>query len=460
MSPRHIAVIDIGKTNAKLALVDGESLAEIAVVTQPNTVLPGPPYPHFDLEGHWQFLLSALRDFHAAHGIDAISVTTHGASAVMLDENGALAAPMLDYEHDGPDEMAAAYDAIRPGFAETGAPRLPIGLNLGAQLYWQFARDPGLLARCAHIVTYPQYWGFRLTGALASDVSSLGCHTDLWAPREGAFSTLVARLSIAGKIAPARPSADVLGRLLPKIAASTGLPEATPVHVGIHDSNASLLPHIMGRAAPFSVISSGTWVIAMAVGGQDRALDPGRDTLMNVNAMGAPVPSARFMGGREFDLAMEGPAPGPRADDIAEVLAGAIMLLPSLAPQSGPYQGRRAKWCGAAPAPGTGQRMAAVSFYLALVSARCLSLIGHRGTVVVEGPFARNATYLRMLSAAADCPVEAARGSTGTSQGAALLAGAALPVLEAGARFEPGADAQWAEYAARWRAAVEPGWAT
>ena len=30
---RHIAVIDIGKTNAKLALVDGASLAEIAVTT-------------------------------------------------------------------------------------------------------------------------------------------------------------------------------------------------------------------------------------------------------------------------------------------------------------------------------------------------------------------------------------------------------------------------------------------
>ena len=48
----HVAVIDIGKTNAKLALVDGNTLAEIAVVTRPNKVLPGPPWPHFDLEGH------------------------------------------------------------------------------------------------------------------------------------------------------------------------------------------------------------------------------------------------------------------------------------------------------------------------------------------------------------------------------------------------------------------------
>ena len=26
---------------------------------------------------------------------------------------------------------------VRPPFAETGTPRLPVGLNLGAQLFWQ-----------------------------------------------------------------------------------------------------------------------------------------------------------------------------------------------------------------------------------------------------------------------------------------------------------------------------------
>ena len=35
---KHVAVIDIGKTNAKLALVEDGSLQEIAVVTRPNTV--------------------------------------------------------------------------------------------------------------------------------------------------------------------------------------------------------------------------------------------------------------------------------------------------------------------------------------------------------------------------------------------------------------------------------------
>lgn len=29
---------------------------------------------------------------------------------------------------------------------------------------------------------YPQYWALRLTGIAANEVTSLGCHTDLWNP--------------------------------------------------------------------------------------------------------------------------------------------------------------------------------------------------------------------------------------------------------------------------------------
>ena len=244
--PRHIAVIDIGKTNAKLALVDLQSLTEVAVVTRPNKVIKGPPWPHFDLDGHWSFLLEALTTFNKQHKIDAISITTHGASAVLLDKYGNLAAPMLDYEHTGPEALATEYDAIRPDFAESGSPRLAQGLNVGAQLHWMFETDTTLKDKTATIVTYPQYWGFRLTGEVACDVSSLGCHTDLWNPHKRGFSTLVDTLGVGNKMAPARPAADILGTLLPEIAHKTGLSASTPVHVGIHDSNASLVPHLLG----------------------------------------------------------------------------------------------------------------------------------------------------------------------------------------------------------------------
>ncbi|SEN25408.1 Sugar (pentulose or hexulose) kinase [Loktanella fryxellensis] len=450
---KHVAVIDIGKTNVKLALVDLVTGAEVAVVTRPNAVRVAPPYPHFDVEGYWDFLLDALATFHATHGVDGISVTTHGACAALLDAGGALATPVLDYEHDGPDAVATAYDAIRPAFASTGSPRLPGGLNVGAQLHWLFGRDPGLLARTAHVVTWPQYWGFRLTGQLATDVTSLGCHTDLWCPDAGTFSTLVDTLGVRDKIAAPRRPDEVLGTLTAAVAARTGLPAQTPVTVGIHDSNASLLPHLMRRTAPFTVVSTGTWVIALAVGGEEVALDPARDTLVNVAADGRPVRSARFMGGRTFDMLTAGRAVTPTPADEAAVLAEGIMLLPSVVAGSGPFPQRAPAWTGAAPATGSGPHAAATAFHLALMTATCLSLIGAQGPTIVEGAFARNATYLRMLAAATGRSVIAAPSSTGTSLGAALLMGdTATPPAADAVITTPGPD--WAAYATRWRVAV------
>jgi sugar (pentulose or hexulose) kinase len=450
---QKVAVIDVGKTNVKLALVDLATGTERAVVTRPNRPLPGPPYRHFDVEGHRAFLLAGLADLHRSQGVDAISVTTHGASCALLDAQGGLAAPVLDYEETALAEADSAYNALRPDFAETGSPRMAMGLNVGAQLHWQLLRDPSLRDRLATLVTYPQYWGHMLTGERATDVTSLGCHTDLWVPSRGEVSGLVDRLGLTGRIAPARRPDEVLGTLLPEIAQATGLPAATPVVVGIHDSNASLLPHLLARKAPFTVVSTGTWVVAMAVGGAGGALDPARDTLVNVNALGNSVPSARFMGGREYDILTGGKLAVPGPADIVEMLSSGTMLLPAVVPDTGPFPGRAMTWIGAEPAPGSAARAVAIGFYLALVTATSLSLIGADGPSIVEGAFSRNAPYLAMLATATARPVTASASVTGTSAGAALLAAPGLR-LPAPQDIWVMPDQALADYARTWREAV------
>ena len=423
-TPRHIAVIDIGKTNAKLALVDLSTLTEMAVVTRPNIVQPGPPYPHYDVDGHWAFLLDALATFHRDHGVDAISITTHGACAALLNATGALATPILDYEHTYPAEIVEAFDAIKPDFAETGSPKLAGGLNIGAQLHWLFTTDPTLKGRTAQIVTYPQYWGYRLTGVAATDITSIGCHTDLWNPYEGTFSELLMQLDIADKIATVRRPSDILGPILPQIAEATGLAPDTPVCVGIHDSNASLYPHVVSQDGPVSGVSTGTWVIVMSMkAGGAVALDPTRDTLVNVNAHEQAVASARFMGGREYEVIQQGQSIDPTEQDVTTVLDGKTMLLPSIASGSGPFQGRQMQWHGVEPDVGSGKRSAALSFYLALMTGTCLNLVGGAGPTIVEGPFARNPEYLAMLQAVTTRAVLTNAAVTGTSIGAAMLFG-------------------------------------
>jgi sugar (pentulose or hexulose) kinase len=421
---KTVAVLDIGKTNVKLALVDLDSQEEIAVETASNRVLPGPPWPHFDTDAQWRFFLAALRRMVAQHRIDGISVTTHGACAALLAKDGSLAAPVLDYEHTGPDELATAYDALRPPFDETGSPRLPLGLNLGAQLHYMLQTDPGLLARTAHVVTWPQYWGFRLTGEVACDLSSLGCHTDLWNPGAGSWSSLPARLGLAARMAPPRRPAEPLGTLTPAVQRETGL-GPVPVLTGIHDSNASLVPHLLGREPPFAVVSTGTWVISMAIGGTKPPLDPARDTLVNVSALGDPVPSARFMGGREYDLMRSARPVTPTDQDASRVRDAGLMLLPAVVQGSGPFPVRPHRWTHE---PQTdAEREIALGYALALTTATCLDLIGAQGPTVVEGPFAANPWFLTMLASATDRPATASRARTGTALGAALLFCSAAP---------------------------------
>ena len=439
----RVAVFDIGKTNAKLALVDTGAARELELRSRPTPMIDGPLYRSPDIEALWTFLLESLKALGEREPIDAIGITAHGATVALLDADGELALPVLDYEHEGPEDCAADYDAVRPPFAETGSPRLPGGLNVGAQLFWQERRFPERFARVAHVLTWPQYWAWRLSGELASDATSLGCHTDLFVPTGGTFSSLARTRDWERLLPPVRRSGVRLGRVTAEVAARTGLRPDTPVHVGIHDSNASLVPHLLAEDTPRAVVSTGTWVIVMALGAAMPTLDPARDTLVNVDARGAPVPSARFMGGREHTLlsrtaAANGaqeraPAPAPlepsgsrsaESEDeraLARVLDEGAMLLPAVVRGSGPFPTREASWTVPEDALDDAARAIVVAHYLAMMTVTCLELVGARGPIAVEGPFGANRHYVRMLGAATGRPVETGLAATGTSVGTAML---------------------------------------
>ena len=459
-APRIIGVIDIGKTNAKVAVVDLDTRSEIAVRKTPNVVSGDGPYPHFQVEALWDFICSALAALNGAHPLDAISVTTHGAAAALIDAEGQLALPVLDYEFAGPDALDADYAAVRPAFGESFTPPLPGGLNLGKQLFWQARHFPREFARTRWILPYPQYWSFRLSGVASAEITSLGCHTDLWDFGTAGYSSLVSSQGWRGKFPEVRPAFDTLGPVLPDLVLRLGLGPGMPVYSGIHDSNASLLPHVLMRTPPYSVVSTGTWVIVCSPGGDLDHLNPARDSFANIDALGHPVPSARFMGGREFSLLIPEHARPPAAAAGSSVLEQGIMLLPSVVNGSGPYPERHAEWTVPPGSLGADTVQAAVSFYLALMTAECLALTGAAGTTIIEGPFAENALYVEMLGAATGRPVISSRsGSTGTAVGAALLADRSQHAPRVMVAAEPPQGSgetgeRMAAYARRWRQAA------
>ncbi|MBA8879334.1 FGGY-family carbohydrate kinase [Phyllobacterium myrsinacearum] len=446
--PRHIAVIDVGKTNAKVVVVDAASGVELAACGTPNRVVTSGPYPHYGVDALWDFFLASLKELATTPGFDAISVTAHGASAALLGDNG-LAMPVIDYEHTYPDAIRRSYAELRPDFAETASPYLAGGLNVGAQIHYQKTQFPELFRDVKTILTYAQYWVWRLTGVAVNEVTSLGCHTDLWNPRKAEYSSLVDTLDLRPLLPPIRSAFDHIGDLLESLRHLLGVQKPVRVFCGIHDSNASLLPHRMTRSSPFSVVSTGTWVVLFAVGGRLDQLDQERDTLANVDAYGKAVPSARFMGGREFNLLTGGNAIAPDTETLEHVIRDQVMLLPSLVKGTGPFPDREAVWPnGEARTPA--ERTAAASLYAALMTQISLELIGAEGATVVEGPFARNVVYLSALRSLTKREVVALPGSTGTSLGAALLAGATIPTQAKIGNVQP-LDAAFDAYAKAWR---------
>lgn len=263
-------VLDIGKTNSKLSLLgsDGRVIEERR---RPNAVLQDGPYPHLDVEGLWPWMLETLQQFAASALITSLVPVTHGATAALVDEHGLLL-PVLDYEFTPPEDR---YRSERPAFAETLSPALPAGLNLGRQLAWLAETFPAEFARSRHVLMYPQYWAWRFCGVAASEMTSLGCHTDLWNPQARRYSSLVQARGWTPKFPPLQPAWATLGPLLPEIVAATGLPADCQVVCGIHDSNASLLRYLASRE-PMTVLSTGTWVIAATLGHSAPSLAPGR----------------------------------------------------------------------------------------------------------------------------------------------------------------------------------------
>jgi L-fuculokinase len=417
-----VAVFDLGKTNIKVVAFDdsGKILAERGRANAPLAPDAHCPYLRLDTEGAWAFLISALKDIGGRFPIDAISIATHGAAGVLVTDQG-VALPPMDYEFDGFGDIDADYDAARPPFEETLSPNLTRGLNLGRQLFYLERAFPAEFAGASAFLAYPQYWAWRLSGVMATEVTSIAAHADLWRPNEGRLSSMVDRLGWRRLFPPLRKAWETLGALRPEVAAATELKAGVRVVCGAHDSNASLVPHLVSRRDPFTVISTGTWVIIMAVGGKGR-LDPKADMLANVDVRGEPVPTARLMGGREFAvLAGDKPAEAGEGDVAAVVASGAIAW-PAFSDQGGPFAGRKGRIEGEAP-PTPQARTALATLYSALMTAHLLRRLDAPGDLIVEGGFTRSPAFAAVLAGLMpDRRVVVAPKSAGAAAGAALLA--------------------------------------
>ena len=441
--PSSTLVLDIGKSNAKLVLIgaDGAPLRSVVVA---NESLPDAArgYTALGVERLQHWLMAGVPDVLQGAVPARISVTSHGAAFCALAGDG-LALPPIDYEWDGYGDATAAFDASLANFAHHGTPRLGMGLNGGRQIDFVLRRWPALAETVQYWVPYPQYWSWWFSGQACTEVSSLGCHTGLWSPADGRYSDWAAARGVARRFAPLRRAWDVIGTLRPALARAWRLPPGVEVIAGAHDSNACLARHLR-RHPDATVVSTGTWCVVMAPGADSARLAPERDELVNVAVDGRPVPTARFMGGREFAALCDGADPAlASAHALAEVLRRGWTALPSFAHGSGPFAARTGRVLRdeQTPAGGIGAvppalRPALAALYCANLTALLVEdLAGRDGApLILEGPLADNHAYAAALSALLPrrTLLRSVDPLEGTARGAWMLA-----------RWtQPGADAQ------------------
>ncbi|BFM49656.1 L-rhamnose mutarotase [Marinomonas sp. THO17] len=421
---RVVAVLDIGKTNIKICLMDSQSGALLHIAKTTNQVLDQPPYPHVNEALIWQWIQTTFRELSQQFEVNSIAITTHGATIACLSENK-LAMPILDYEYQAIEELKEEYRQIRPLYSETYSPHLPLGLNLGAQLYWLQNKYPDSFSMVDSLLLYPQYWGYKFTGVKVSEVTSLGCHTDLWNPTSCQYSSLCDEQNWHHLFPDLLETGAKLGTILPELAEALGLPLNCVIFNGIHDSNASLVPYLGQPREKLTVISSGTWTVLATINGELDSLCEKKDMLANVDAFGRATPTMRFMGGREWEaLRTSHPA---CSEDISFILEHGVMAMPSFAEGGGPFKERNGYIIDRDIELTEEQRSALADIYVALMTDYCLDEMDSSETVIVEGAFSNNAHFLTLLaSMRVNNEIYASRDVTGTSGGAALLSNKGL----------------------------------
>ena len=424
----HVLVFDIGKTHVKVSVLDKAGLEHYQNRTS-NKVLQTTPYHSYDVEGIWGWFKNELSGLTSDFGISAISIATHGAAAALIDPKAEkLLLPVMDYEFEAYPNDLPDYETIRPQVQLTGSPKFPAGLNLGRQLHWQSQLLSKTQRKKAQLLMYPQYWAWKLSGQLATEVTSLGCHTDLWNFKTNAPSSLLSSLGLEHALPPLNRAWTPIGYVKKSLAKEVGLSEQCLVYPGIHDSNAGYIPILRKpQAERPTVISTGTWSVIMDCQSDPNALDMSRDMLVNIDAEGSPLATARYMGGREFGLICErlntDIATTFTDEDIEAIIDSDTFIMPSFCSGTGPYPNSRGQVIF-----GKDNRQingkAAATIYSALMVNNILKRLNPSSTqdILMEGSFAANSVLCGLLSTLnPNRTIRTQKGGNGVTEGCFLL---------------------------------------
>lgn len=295
-----IAIFDIGKTNKKCFLFNEAYELVHEQSRRIEEISDEDDFPCDDLQAITSFMREAIAAVQAMpqFRLKAINFSGYGASFVHIDASGHPVTPLYNYLKPFPQVLQQDFYARYGGeeaFSKLTASPVLGSLNSGMQILRIKKEKPAVYAGIRYSLHLPQYLSFVFTGEAAADLTSIGCHTNLWDFTKSDYHQWVYEEGIDRKFPPIKSGDSVL-----KVQMDN---EQVAVGIGLHDSSAALIPYLVSFPDPFALLSTGTWCITLnPFNSQPLSLEELRaDCLCYCSYTGQPVKASRLFAGHEHD---------------------------------------------------------------------------------------------------------------------------------------------------------------
>ena len=302
MKTPTIAIFDIGKTNKKLFLFNENYEIVLEKSTQFDEITDEDGDTCEDVELLSKWVIDTFNEVlqNINFEIKALNFSTYGASFVHLNSEGKVVAPLYNYLKPYSEALKKQFYNTYGGehvFTRKTASPILGNLNSGMVLYRLKYENPVLFAQIYCSLHLPQYISFLFTKQYFSDITSIGCHTNLWDFEKNDYHEWVKKEEIIAKLAP------INAQLLTQVT-NHFLNHSLPIGIGLHDSSAALIPYLATfKGQNFVLISTGTWCITLNPFNHTPLTDEELlyDCLIYKQYTGEPVKASRLFAGYEHE---------------------------------------------------------------------------------------------------------------------------------------------------------------
>lgn len=302
MSKSVAAIFDVGKTNKKLFLFDESYRIVFEKSEHFDEIKDEDDDPCEDIESLKAFIQNGLKTVLdlKEFTVRVVNCSAYGASFVHVDESGQNIGALYNYLKPYPEHIKKQFYDTYGGeklFSFVTASPVLGSLNSGMQLYRLKYEKPDFFRRIKYSLHLPQYLSFLISGKAYSEITSIGCHTNLWNFQTKDYHDWVRKEGILEKFPDIGPS-DMVTQ-------PSGY--AHSVGVGLHDSSSALIPYLVSFSDPFVLISTGTWAISLNPFNQTELTreELECDCLCYLQYKGTPVKASRLFAGHNHDEQLE-----------------------------------------------------------------------------------------------------------------------------------------------------------